>query len=475
MAGIAFLPRESKVRPGVYVRTINVGGPAVPGVQRGVVGMLRASNWGPLNTATLVSTPDQARILFNEPDTGPIMQAFAGGADGVMVARVGTSGAAATVNIMDVAPAIGVTLAAKWLGTLGNSLKFTVRDHITDATKKQLLIYNGTQLVQTVDFAKAPAGSTESDALVAALALTGSDYVTATRGVGAGATIPNVSSVSLASGTNPTTSASEYTAGMSVLEPLTIQWNVIAADSNDASIQASIGTYVSRIRGDGKRVMAVVAEPTSVALSTRMTNAAGFNNYAVVYVANGFVDSSGGLVEGYPAAARLAGMIAASAYNESLTHRPVANAANVIGGLTGSQIDTAINSGAVVFSLNGAGQVQVEYGITTLVTLSGNIDGGWKKIRRVLTRDTLVDRCALLTEGMIGNVPNNSIGQSQVKDAILTVINGMVAEGGLRPGGTVDLDPANDPTSDSAWFIIQVDDLDAIEKLYETFGLRLNP
>lgn len=480
MAGITFLPRETKLRPGVYVRTINVGGPAVPASPAGVVGMPRTASWGPVGVPTVVSSPDAAKLLFGEPDNGPLMQAFAAGAESLIVVRVGAAGVAAHLDLQDITPAVGVTLTAKYPGVGGNGatgsgLKATLQNHPTDTTRKQLLIYQGTTLVQTVTFVKAPVGSTESDALVSALAASGSDYVVATRGVGAGATLTNVTSQNLTGGTDSAITGSDYTTALGVLEPLTVQFNTLAVDTNDASIQAGVGAWVARVRGDGKRIIAVVGEPTSVALATRMTNAAAFNNPAVVYVGNGFVDTNGVAVEGYLAAARIAAMIAAQPYNESLTRKVMVGAASVLGGLTGPQVDTSILSGALVFSLNGAGQVQVEYGIDTLVTLAGDQDAGWKKIRRVKTRDTLIDRASLLTEPMIGTVTNNSIGQSQVINAVQTVLDGMISEGGLRPGATAALDPANPPTTDSIWLVVSADDLDSVEKLYTTFRLRFSP
>ena len=48
----------------------------------------------------------------------------------------------------------------------------------------------------------------------------------------------------------------------------------------------------------------------------------------------------------------------------------------------------------------------------------------------------------------------------------------MRSEGKLLDGYTVELDSANPPEGDSAWFIIQADDIDSLEKAYFVYGFR---
>ena len=48
----------------------------------------------------------------------------------------------------------------------------------------------------------------------------------------------------------------------------------------------------------------------------------------------------------------------------------------------------------------------------------------------------------------------------------------MVAEGKLLAGAVFCEDPANPHAGDSAWFIIQVDDIDSLEKIYMHYQFR---
>jgi hypothetical protein len=251
----------------------------------------------------------------------------------------------------------------------------------------------------------------------------------------------------------------------------TQDFNVLVTDSVDTSIHATIQVYVDRLIREGKRIQAVIAEPTAVAFDTRMTNAKAANYYALTYVGNGFIQD-GLTIEGYKAAAYIAGRMAGSKVTESLTHDVVERATDIVGALTNSQIEKAINSGMMVFTFNSLKQIQVEYDINTQVTLSADQDAGWKKNRRVKTRFNLIDRIVANWEPLIGKVNNDADGNATLIAAGQAVINSMITEGALA-GGTITLDPGNPPAGDSAWFLVEnVVDNDSAEKMYLSIGFQ---
>jgi len=51
-------------------------------------------------------------------------------------------------------------------------------------------------------------------------------------------------------------------------------------------------------------------------------------------------------------------------------------------------------------------QVHIEYGINTFVTPTADMNAGWKKIRRVRTRDNLMDRITATWDPLIGKINN---------------------------------------------------------------------
>ena len=99
---------------------------------------------------------------------------------------------------------------------------------------------------------------------------------------------------------------------------------------------------------------------------------------------------------------------------------------------------------------------------------------GWKKIRRVKPRFELMDRINRTVEPLIGLVNNDSDGRAAIIAAARDVLNTMIAEKKLSDGDVYE-DSANPAIGDSAWFIIEVDDLDSIEKVYLTYYFRFAP
>jgi len=470
MAGSVFQVGEQKVRPGVYVRVTNIGEPPEAIVPQGIVAALFRASWGPLGEVVYLENADAVIGVFGSTGTvDTALEAFRGGCRRVVAYRLGTGGGKALLNLQDAESTNVVKIEAKYEGVRGNDFAVTVRDSLTDATKRELLLYEGTTLRQTIPFAK---GSGEPQALVDAIAASNSPYITATKIADGSGTLATVTQQPLTGGQDPTVNGESYSAGLSAIEA--IDWNVLAVDTDDTATHTLAQAYIDRVRNEGKRVLGVVGEPTSVPLATRLANARAFNDPAIIYVANGFKGSDGVTREGYKAAARVAGMVAAAQITESLTHYVVRNATELAGALTNAEIEQAINSGALVFAMSSQKQVHIEYGINTFVTPTADMDAGWKKIRRVRTRDNLMDRIAATWDPLIGKINNSPDGRATLIAAAQGIINRMIAEGALLQGSIFE-DPNNPPVGDSAWFVVQVDDLDSAEKVYITFQFRFAP
>jgi len=470
MPGSIFQVGEQKVRPGVYVRVTNIGEPQEAIVPQGIVAALFRASWGPLGEVVYLENADAVISTFGSTGTvDTAIEAFRGGCRRVVAYRLGTGGTKALLNLQDSESANVVKIEAKYEGARGNDFAVTVRDSLTDATKRELLLYEGTTLRQTIPFAK---GSGEPQALVNAIAASNSPYITATKIADGSGILATVTQQPLTGGQDPTVNGESYSVGLSAIEA--IDWNVLAVDTDDTATHTLAQAYIDRVRNEGKRVLGVVGEPTSVPLATRLTNARAFNDPAIIYIANGFKGSDGVTREGYKAAARVAGMVASAQITESLTHYVVRGAAELVGALTNAEIEQAINSGALVFTMSAQKQVHIEYGINTFITVTADMDAGWKKIRRVRTRDNLMDRIAATWDPLIGKINNSPDGRATLIAAAQGIINRMIAEGALLQGSIFE-DPNNPSVGDSAWFVVQVDDLDSAEKVYITFQFRFAP
>ncbi len=472
MAGSVFQVGEQKIRPGVYVRVTNIGEPQEAIVPQGIVAALFRASWGPLGQVTYLENADAVTAAFGNSGTiDTALEAFRGGCRRVVAYRLGNGGAKASITLKDTAatPTDVVKLTAKYEGVRGNNFKVIVRDSLVDTTKRELLLYEGATLLQTITFAKEIG---EPQALVDAVNASNSPYITADKLAAGNDILATVTQQSLTGGTDPAVNGASYSAGLTAIEA--IDWNVLAVDTEDTKTHTAVQTYIDRVRNEGKRVLTVLGEPISVELATRLANAAEFNDPAVVYVANGFTDTAGNDIDGYKAAARVAGMIAAAAVTDSLTHAIVQGATGIVGALTNAEIEQAIQSGALVFTTSAQKQVHIESGITTFVTPTADMDAGWKKIRRMKTRDNLIERIVAAWDPLIGKITNSPDGRATLIAAAQGIINRMIAEGALLQGSIFE-DPNNPPVGDSAWFVVQVDDLDSAEKVYITFQFRFAP
>jgi hypothetical protein len=460
-------------RPGVYFREVNGGGNELTGARNGIVAVAFKANWGPLGEVVTLESPSEIYGTFgDDSESGSnvaiLEKIFLGGASQIKAVRVGTGGTNAAHVLKDTTatPVNVINLTAKYAGT--RPLSITIKDSLAVTTQREFIVYTGTKELMKVNFAK---GSGEVDALVAAINGSPNSIVTATKAAAGNGTMAAITQTAFGTpGVSPAISNSDYDAAFTILE--SARWNVLCVDTNDTAVHALVRSFINRANDNGLMGIAVIGEPVSVAYSTRKANCAAMNSMNIVYALNGFKigDVS---YDGFNAAAVLAGLVAYLPANDSPTHKIIPNATEIIGPLTNTQIVECLAAGAIVFTVSASGAVWIEQGINTLTVLSADQDAGWKKIRRTKTRFELITRILENSEGIIGNVGNDSNGRATFVAIANGVIGQMIAENKLVSGEVTE-DTSNPAKGDSAWFIISVLDLDSIEKLYITYKFRFS-
>lgn len=459
MAG-TFRVGEVKVRPGAYFNFQKTGYGQLAGTDDGTVAIFFKADYGPLMRAVELTSEDNYVNYFgNAGTTDLIQEVLNGGAQKIVCIRVGTGGTTGSYSIKSGDDPL-VNIACKHVGSKPFSI--TIREKVSDTTKKECIIYSGTRVFETFEF---EAGSSEIDNLVAATV--SSENFTFTKANGATGTLPTLSAAAFTPGTDVTASAQEYSDAFYVAEKT--NFHVACIDTEDTAIQLLLSAFCDRIFDYGQLVQCVVAELPTVALATRMTHAAAFNSEKVVYVLNASVYEGTDLVQGCRVAARIAGEIAACPSNRSLTHQVLSGFTTLYEPLTPAHIITAEQRGCFVLSTNSEGQIWVDAAINTLVTPDENQDDGWKKIRRTKTRFELVRRCNKQADSLIGKVDNDENGRATVVAQLQGICNNMINEGKLQNGTTVMESTTYQSDADYAYFDIYVIDKDSIEKLYLTY------
>lgn len=459
---------ENKLRPGLYQQHVNSGISAPVGSQDGICAIPVQASWGPLGEVLVNSNAgDLTRHygvgIYGTGYTVPAASAmFDGGASVVYTYRLGTGGVKATLELAE-----GLTATAKYPGTMKISL--SVQTKIGDSTKKQLRVYAETTLVESFDFE----ADTEKEGANLVAATANSAYITVT---GEAATVPPlaVASGALSGGANPTVTNSDYSTAFAAFESR--YYNTIALDVDDdenMTLSMILQAYLDNTYRLGKMAIAVVGQKTTVDFATRLSNAKAFNDCKVVYLGGGCMAGSENM-DGVMAICYTAGVIAATPSNQGITHLAISGATALCENLTFAQYEKAIQSGMLLLSMSADGTIWYDSGINTLVNPEiGTQDDGWKKIRRVKVRFELINRLDRALAPKVGRVSANTDGVADIVQTAQRVLDQMAdKEGKLMPGATFTEDPSNPYNGDSAWFIIQADDVDSLEKIYLQYQFR---
>ena len=464
--GALYRAGEHKIRPGVYRRYENVGKDATAGAVYGVFAIPVHADFGPLDTVSTFE-PDQIGDLKQLYGTGGTVDAalalFDGGATKVHIYRLGTGGTNGEVSISSSDTTL-VTISTKYPTNI--PFKVTIKEKLGETGIKQLLLYNDTSLVETIEFASGTSDSIDLEEAINANSI----YLNATKSVDG--EVPNISGTPLVDGDNPTVNNESYSAAFTAFEPF--KWNTLVLDTVETSVHTLVHAYIDRIFKEGALGVCILGEPTTIEFTSRCEHAKSFNDEKIIYLGSGYENTDGEKVDGYYAIAKQAGIIGSLASNTSATHTVVPGAVNTLEALKNSQYEAAIKSGMLLLSPNDEGQVWFDSGINTLVTLGDGQDEGWKKIRRTSTRFEMFDRIDRNVAPLIGKVNCDDIGIGDVVMRGQAILDAMIQEGKLKSGATFTEDTEYRRGPDYAYFVIVADDLDSLEKIYLRYQFRFS-
>lgn len=453
---------ERKKRPGTYYRYSNAETYTGRVTLDGINAIVIQSSWGPTNTVTTHQDVDSIVATYgNSAGAQAAKMLKEGGAQKIYIVRPeGTSGAAASASLQLQADQTA-TVTAKCLGDRALSVK--IQKKPGSETVKQFIVLDGTTRLEMFEF---PVH--ESDETTAAkAAVAESQYITMTT---TGAGVFQEAETKLIGGANPTLTPQDYLAGFQLLEPF--RYSVLTTDSTDEDVNIILQGYVADAEVNGKLIIGVVGPEATNNFEDLLDAAKACNSKNIVYFGSTFSKAHNEAVTGANAINYAAGVISATPSNQSIIHTVVGSATDIAEKLTNEQYEQAIDAGLLLLSTGPDGQIWFDSGINTLIEPDENEDAGWKKIKRVKVRYELLDRIDRVVAPLIGKVNCDADGIAAVVQAGMGVISSMIAEKKILPGGTMIEDPDNPAETDSAWFIIQVDDIDSLEKVYLHYKFR---
>lgn len=464
---------DPPLRSGFFNNVDTVTQPRVLADAGGVVGVVVTADWGPINQIVEITSEAQASTVYASGGTAyfAISQALKGegtagrgGATSVKAYRAAVAGTAAkaAVNLQHSGAVNALTLTAKYQGTRGNSFKATVQASAAPdaSTHVDILLYEGTTLRESyIRLAK-----TDVTAMAAAINAS-SNLVDATMLV-TGTALAVVSNASFTGGNSGTSlTGTEHAAAMAAFESAG-GFSVFAVDNlTDGTIMNTYRDWTDRLNSEGKMFHMVVGGAASESASTAITRSSTMDSPWIVNLF-GDVKLSGTAYSSAQLCPRVAGIIAASGYQRSITFAQIPEG-SMTSPPTSATIETVVRGMAVPFWSDG-GIIKLQRGRTTLTAATVTEPVSYKSLlftRKVQQAIREFDEVgsAVITSGQFVNTAND-------RDALLGLfrakIKDLEARNVLTPGtGQVNLDPSFDNSGESIHLIFTLTVAPGIEQV----------
>lgn len=445
MAGGTFDKLVGKVRPGTYINFVSTKHDTVGISSRGIVIIpLTNHNYGPVGEFITLDcgSPDAAidKLGYSVYDSDDnrqmlLIREALKKAQKVIVYRVNGGTAAKATNEP-------ITATAKYPGTRGNKLSFTVAANPVYGFDVQVNL-DGSKVAEYEGL------STVEDLIAQDCA-----YITFS-GTGA---LKAIAGVNLTSGTDTTVENDDVTTFLDAIEG--VKFNTLCFPLTDASLQTAAKTKIKYMRENmGKGVQVVMPDTES-------------DDYeGVINVTNAVVVDGVALTHG-EACAWVAAATAGASNVQSNTYVEYEGASAVVDAKSHEEAVAAINNGEFFFSVSEAGAVVVEYDINSLVTFANGKDKTYRKNRVIRVFDTFAEALQL-------NFPPNKYDNNAVGWDIMEGIGRTIMKQFEDAGAITNVDYDNDflvdrgtSQGDETFFNVGLQPVDSAEKLYFTIATR---
>lgn len=226
----------------------------------------------------------------------------------------------------------------------------------------------------------------------------------------------------------------------------------------EAEEQQDARDWCIRNRNEGKHFMTVFGGTAEEDLDPSAGNSRSSrlaDDY-IVNLINGVVDVSGNTYSSAEFAPYIAGLIAGTGINKSITYTPV-RATDAVKRLKNSEINTSLQQGSLVLIHDGE-KVKVEQGLVT----------SKKKIRAMRARQAIsTDIPKAAAESYIGKLDNNADGQAALIAAVKAYLERLELNNVLTDI-QVTLDPERKSDGDRVFLLISFTEIDSMERIFLT-------
>lgn len=422
---------QNKVRPGAYVNVRSNGNVGTSDSITGVVALPLALDFGPEGEVIEINvSSDLTRFGYDlTHEKLLLLREALKQAATVLLYRVGSGGKAAAVEG-------SLSVTALYGGTRGNDISVISKENVNITGAFDVETYLEGRLIdsQTVK----TIGELIDNRLVS---FTGEGDLTAF-------------SIVLENGSNTAATANDYMTFFSKIQ--VYDFNTIALPVKDEVTKAAGASFINRMRNEeGKKCQLVVAGYAA-------------NSEAVINIKNGVVLSDGTLISPEQATSWVAGASAAAGVATSLTYKAYDGATDVTQRYLNSEIITSLQNGEFVFT-EKRGSAVVEQDINSLrsFTTEKSRDFAKNRILRVLD-DIANNSKKTFEDNFIGKVNADQDGRELFKADRISYFNSLQGAGAITNFSADDVVVEAGNDKDSIVLNVQVQPVDAMEKLYMT-------
>lgn len=422
---------QNKVRPGAYVNVRSNGNVGTSDSITGVVALPLALDFGPEGEVVEINvSSDLTRFGYDlTHEKLLLLREALKQAATVLLYRVGSGGKAAAVEG-------SLSVTALYGGTRGNDISVISKENVNITGAFDVETYLEGRLIDS-QTAKT-IGELSNNRLIS---FTGEGDLTAF-------------SIVLENGSNTAATANDYMTFFSKIQ--VYDFNTIALPVKDEVTKAAGASFINRMRNEeGKKCQLVVAGYAA-------------NSEAVINIKNGVVLSDGTLISPEQATAWVAGASAAAGVATSLTYKAYDGATDVTQRYLNSEIITSLQNGEFVFT-EKRGSAVVEQDINSLrsFTTEKSRDFAKNRILRVLD-DIANNSKKTFEDNFIGKVNADQDGRELFKADRISYFNSLQGAGAITNFSADDVVVEAGNDKDSIVLNVQVQPVDAMEKLYMT-------
>lgn len=450
MAGSGtFTPGKPKVRPGVYFN-FKSNKPVAISTDDGITVIpFIGHSYGPTKTYIDV-TADNINFIseilgFDIADDNDnmllIREAFKA-CSHIKVYIVGSGGTKATGT------GGGVTATAKYAGTCGNEIRFSVTKNVVTEKYDVSVFYRNELKYEYTDCEKI-SDITKIDCPFVTFSTTNSNAETAPT---------EIAGVTLTKGEDCTSSNGDFTTWLDSLDNTQFDSVCLPINSDNESFDKISAAFISKI----KYLRETIGKTIKAAMPfVEDTNYIGIDGLVNAPIVDGKQLTIG------QATAFVAAISASSDELTSNTNRvyPGATGFDADNLLSHETVEDNIKLGAFLFTLSENGEVVVEYDINTLVNPSESQDDSYKKNRVIRTFDAIKDR--IKADIRIAEIDGTEEGYDMIDGLGISILADFARRGAIK--NVEDGDFLVDRTAssgDSVFVNIGIQPVDSVDKFY---------